>query len=281
MSRHLIDVVVRRTLAFCAMAGCSLLVLILAAILWRGHSALSLEFLFSTPGDFGEGGILYQALGTLLLMLGAGMLGSPIALGAALFQTEILRPGKVSEMFQLLMYSLNAVPTVLFGLIGFMVFGVWLNTGVSWISGVLILAVMILPTIQTAMRQSIDAIPEHYQDAARALGLSTWQRVRAVVLPQSAYGLVTAVLLGLARAAGETAAIMFTATVFSGILFPKSLTDPVLTLQTHILTLAQEAVDPNTLANAWGAGFVLICIVFFLIGLSLVFRSRFVLEADS
>ncbi|QPJ62269.1 MAG: ABC transporter permease subunit [Candidatus Nitronauta litoralis] len=281
MNRQTKDKFVRWFLGVCAGVGCSLLVLVLAAVLWRGHSALSIEFLFSKPGEFGEGGIFYQVLGTLLLMAGAGILSFPIALGAALFQTEILRPGKVSELFQLLMYSLNAVPTVLFGLIGFMVFGVWLNTGVSWVTGVLILAVMILPTIQTAMRQSIEAIPEHYQEAARALGLSTWQRIMAVVFPQSAYGLVTGVLLGLARATGETAAIMFTATVFSGILIPESFNDPVLTLQTHILTLAQEAVDPNTLANAWGAGFALICIVFFLIGLSLILRSRYVVEADS
>ncbi len=281
MNRQSKDKMVRSILGVCAVAGCSLLIFVLAAVLWRGHSALSMEFIFSKPGEFGEGGVFYQIMGTLLLMTGAGVLSFPIALGAALFQTEILRPGKISETIQLLMYSLNAVPTVLFGLIGFMVFGVWLNTGISWFTGVLILTVMILPTVQTAMRQSIEAIPEHYQDAARALGLSTWQRCLAVVFPQSAYGLVTGVLLGLARAAGETAAIMFTATVFSGILFPGSLTDPVLTLQTHILTLAQEAVDPNTLANAWGSGLVLICIVFSLIGLSLVLRARILMEADS
>ncbi len=281
MNRQLKDRILRWVLASSAIAGCSLLALILIAVIWRGHSAINIDFLFGAPGNFGEGGIFYQALGTLLLMLGAGVLSFPIALGSALFQTEILRPGKTAELFQLLMYSLNAVPTILFGLIGFMVFGVWLDIGVSWTTGVFILAVMISPTVQTVMRQSIEAIPEHYQETARALGLSPWQRVRAVVLPQSAYGLVTGVLLGLARAAGETAAIMFTATVFSGILFPETWTEPVLTLQTHILTLAQEAVDPNTVANAWGAGLVLIGIVFFLISLSLVIRSRLSLEADS
>ncbi len=271
----------QRLFATCAVAGCSLLVLILVAVLWRGHSSISMDFIMSAPGEFGEGGIFYQILGTLLLMLGAGVLSFPIALGAALFQTQVLKAGRTFDFFQLLMYCLNAVPTVLFGLIGFLVFGVWLNTGVSWLTGVLILAVMILPTVQTVMRQSIEAIPAHYLEAGQALGLTPWQRIKAVVLPQSVYGLVTGVLLGLARAAGETAAIMFTATVFSGILFPESWTDPVLTLQTHILTLAQEAVDPVAVANAWGTGLVLICLVLGLIGLSLLIRSRLVMEADS
>lgn len=281
MSRNFKDRMWQRLLTACAVAGCSLLVLILLAVVSRGHSSMDLDFIMSAPGEFGEGGIFYQLLGTLLLMLGAGVLSFPVALGAALFQTQILQAGKASDFFQLLMYCLNAVPTVLFGLIGFLVFGVWLNTGVSWLTGVLILAVMILPTVQTVIRQSIEAIPTQFLETARALGLSPWQRVTAVVLPQSIYGLVTGVLLGLARAAGETAAIMFTATVFSGILFPEHWTEPVLTLQTHILTLAQEAVDPVAIANAWGAGLVLICLVFGLIGLSLLIRSRLVMEADS
>lgn len=280
MSRKTKDSLTVMALGLCALLGAALLGFILSAVLWRGWPALGFDFLFTAPGKFGEGGVLFQALGTLLLTLGAGALCFPLALGSALFQTEVLRPGKWNDTVSLLLYSLNAVPTVLFGLIGFLVFGVWMDTGVSWLTGVLVLAVMILPTVQTAVRQSMQAIPESYQETARALGLTPWQRVRAVVLPRSVAGLVTGVLMGLARAAGETAAIMFTATVFSGVLFPKSLSDPALTLQTHILTLAQEAVDPAAQAAAWGAGLVLISLVFCLIGLSLLIRRRNAVEAD-
>ncbi len=266
----------------CLMAlSLAILVFVLAAVIAKGLPAIDWEFLSQVSRNFGAaGGILYQTLGTLILMAGAVLVSLPVALGAALLQTEYLRSERIKKTLRHLIYSLNGVPTILFGLAGYMIFGVYLEAGVSWLTGTLILAVMILPTLQVSIQEAIEALPEKYRDAGTALGLTPWEMVRSVILPQSIFGIVTGVLLGLARAAGETAAIMFTATTFSGILLPQTWTDPVPTLQTHILILAQEALSPQAIANAWGAGLVLLTLVFVLILAAHYFRGRIPMESE-
>ncbi|MFQ5443703.1 MAG: phosphate ABC transporter permease PstA [Nitrospinales bacterium] len=264
------------------LGGCAILLVILVTVFWKGFPAIDLEFLTAPSRDFGTGGgIFYQLLGTMILMAGAAVVSLPIALGAALFQTEYVRSLKIKKFLRILIYSLNGVPTIIFGLIGYLVFGVFLETGVSWITGALILAVMILPTLQVSIQEAIESLPNQYREAGLAMGLTPWQLIQTVIIPQSVFGIVTGLLLGLARAAGETAAIMFTATTFSGALLPSSLTEPVTTLQTHILILAQEAVNPQALENAWGAALVLLGLVFALILGALLIRVRLKWEAES
>ena len=255
-----------------------LLVFILGALFVKGMPAFHAGFLFEESRDFGlSGGIFYQAVGTLILMTTAVLWSLPVALGSVLFQTEYLS-GKFKTFLTQLTYILNATPTILFGLVGYLFFGEYL--GVSWVTGSLILAVMILPTLQVSIREAVEALPEKYREAGMALGLSRPSQIRRIILPQCFYGIVTGVLLGLARAAGETAAIMFTATTFSGIQLPQSFSDPVPTLQTHILVLAQEAANPQSLAQAWGAGLVLLGLVFMLTLTAWAFRTRVVMESE-
>jgi len=259
----------------------ALLFSILGIMFLKGLPAMNAEFLFEESKDFGRaGGVFFQLAGTLILMGVAVFLSLPVALGSVLFQTEYLNTGKIKTSITQLTYVLNATPTILFGLVGYLLFGVYLDTGVSWVTGSLILAVMILPTLQVSIREAVEALPEEYREAGMALGLSRSAQVWRIILPQSFYGVVTGVLLGLARAAGETAAIMFTATTFSGIQFPQSLSDPVPTLQTHILILAQEAANPESLAQAWGAGLVLLGLVFLLTLMARSFRARAVMESE-
>ncbi len=279
MRRRLTDKATRALLFLATLAGCSLLVFILFAVVRRGWPSMSIEFLTQEARDFGlEGGILYQIAGTLILTASAGILCFPVALGSALFQTEFLESPGWKRALRIATYTLNSVPTVLFGLTGYMFFGAFLGMGVSWVTGALILSVMILPTVQIAVLEAVESIPAHYREPGMALGLTPWAQIRSIVLPQSFHGIVTGVLLGLARAAGETAAIMFTATAFSGAGIPRSLTEPVSTLQTHILILAQEAVNPKAVANAWGAGLALTALVFALMLSALWARSRLRLE---
>ena len=255
-----------------------LLVFILGALFVKGMPAFHAGFLFEESRDFGlSGGIFYQAVGTLILMTTAVLWSLPVALGSVLFQTEYLS-GKFKTFLTQLTYILNATPTILFGLVGYLFFGEYL--GVSWVTGSLILAVMILPTLQVSIREAVEALPEKYREAGMALGLSRPSQIRRIILPQCFYGIVTGVLLGLARAAGETAAIMFTATTFSGIQLPQSFSDPVPTLQTHILVLAQEAANPQSLALAWGAGLVLLGLGFMLTLTAWAFRTRVVMESE-
>ncbi|MCH8208152.1 MAG: phosphate ABC transporter permease PstA [Nitrospinae bacterium] len=281
MKRLWIERAVTGLLSMMTLAGCFVLILIVGVALWKGWPALSLSFFTQESRDFGSGGgIYYQAMGTILLMLGAVLVCLPVALGSVLFQTEFLHSEKIKKLFRLLIYSLNGVPTIIFGLVGYLFFGVFLKIGISWITGALILSVMILPTVQVAIQEAVDSIPEQYRETGSALGLTPWQQIRSIIIPQSIFGIITGMLLGLARAAGETAAIMFTATVFSGILLPQTWSDPVTTLQTHILVLAQEAVNPQALTNAWGAGLALLMIVFGLITASLFLRKNLYMESD-
>ena len=258
-----------------------LLVSIFSIMLVKGLPALHGGFLLEESKDFGHaGGVLYQLTGTLILMTTAVFLSLPVALGSVLFQTEYLVAGKFKTLLTQFTYILNATPTILFGLVGYLFFGIYLDNGVSWITGSMILAVMILPTIQVSIREAVEALPEKYRETGMALGLSRPSQIRRIILPQCFYGMVTGVLLGLARAAGETAAIMFTATTFSGIQLPQSFSDPVPTLQTHILVLAQEATDQESIAQAWGAGLVLLGLVFILTLMAWAFRTRMVLESE-
>ncbi len=281
MKRLLLERIIKSILFLTTAVGCFILILILAIVLWKGLSAINLTFLFEESRDFGSsGGIFYQAMGTSILMVAAAAICLPVALGSVLFQSEFLQSRPIKKTLRLLMYSLNGIPTIIFGLVGYLFFGVFLETGVSWVTGALVLAVMILPTLQVSIQEAVDSIPEIYRETGLALGLSSWQLIGSIIIPQSVSGIITGLLLGLARAAGETAAIMFTATVFSGAQFPGSWSDPVTTLQTHILVLAQESLNPQALANAWGAGLVLLMIVFMLILASLVFRARLNLESE-
>jgi len=281
MRRGLAEKAAMAVLAALTGTGVLVLVFILATVFFKGGGALGAGFFLEESRDFGAaGGVRYQIAGTLLLMAGAALAGLPLALAGALFQTEYLKSPGLRRALRLLVYSLNGVPTILFGLLGYLFFGIYLGTGVSWLTGVLILAIMILPTMQVSVQEAIEALPETYREAGSALGLSRWQEIRSIVLPHSFYGIVTGTLLGLARAAGETAAILFTATAFSGARLPASLGDPVPTLQTHILVLAQEAVNPRALEAAWGAGCVLLILVFSLISASLLIRGRLSMEFD-
>ena len=281
MSRILFERIVISFLFLITVVGCLTLVGILAIVIWKGSSALSISFLLNDSRDFGaSGGIFYQAMGTFILMIVAGVISLPIAMGSVLFQSECLQSDRIKKGLRILMYSLNGIPTIIFGLVGYLFFGVFLGMGISWVTGALVLAVMIIPTVQVSIQEAVDAIPEVYRDTGSALGLTSWQQICSIIIPQSFSGIITGLLLGLARAAGETAAIMFTATVFSGVKLPHGWSDPVTTLQTHILILAQEAVNPQTMTNAWGSGLVLMLIVFALIAGSMNLRTKLYLESE-
>lgn len=236
---------------------------------------MSLEFLFTPAKEFGKsGGIFYQLFGSLLIVFVAALLVSPIALGTALFRSAYNSNPKLTSLLDRCLYALNAIPSVTYGIFGLIFFVNMFNTGISWFVGSIILSIMILPTVTLSAYQAMAAIPKIYHENASALGLTQAQIIRRVTLPQSFQGFVTGLLIGLSRAIGETAPIMFIATAFSGVHVPRSLAEPVSTLPTHILELAQQATDPQALRNAWGASLTLILLAGLLSGLALLLRSR-------
>lgn len=258
-------------------AGLTLLVLgcLVGTIVWRGVAGVSADFLLSPSRQFGaEGGILYQIVGSILIVSVAAFLSFPVALGTALYKSYYLKSPRLKRVLNILIYALNGVPSIIFGLFGLVLFVNVLGSGISWFVGSVILAIMMLPTMILATYQAVDTIPQVYRESALALGLNRWQVTARVLIPQGLGGAVTGLLIGLARAVGETAPIMFIATAFSGVGAPQSLWEPVASLPTHILLLAQQATDDAALQNAWATSVVLLSLVLVFSVSGLVVRFR-------
>ena len=273
--RALTNIIYASALRLALLVSLSILVFLIGSIIWQGGKALSLDFILSDARNFGaSGGIRYQILGSLILIFVAACLVLPLALGTAIYRSEYVTSQKLGRQIDLAIFSLNGIPSITYGLFGLIVFVNIFDMGVSWIIGSILLAMMILPTVTVSSYQAMRAIPNSYRENAAALGLSRAQTVRRVILPQSLHGVVTGLLIGLARAIGETAPIMFVATAFSGVAWPRSIHEPVSTLPTHILALAQQATNPDALRNAWGASFTLILIVILLSSLAYVARHK-------
>jgi phosphate transport system permease protein len=264
---------------FCA-GSAALALTVMAGILWvilvRGLPAFDWSFIASSTGDkLGSGGVRYQLLGTLVLMLTTLVIAAPLALGWALMQTIYLPAAAWRGPLRRVLYLLNGVPSILFGIFGMILFVKYLDWGKSWLAGGFLLALMILPTVTIAWVERIEALPPSYLRSAASLGLSRGQIVWSVIVPQTWGGGVSGALLGLARAAGETAPILFTAAVFSGVTLPDGVRQsPVLALPYHIFVLAQDSFDPVAGTHLWAAAFVLLTLVLGLSLLALPLRLR-------
>ncbi len=240
----------------------AILLFLFGVILWNGLPAINFNFLTEAASDFGaSGGIIHQITGSVLLVIFSALICLPIAIGTAIYKSEYVKSKKLHTLINTLIYSLNGIPSLIFGIFGLILFVNILGMGVSWIVGSIILAMMILPTVTLSTYHSINSIPTVYRESSMALGLTKWQTISKVLLPQGFSGAITGLLIGVARAIGETAPIMFIATAFSGVAFPSSLLEPVSTLPTHILALAQQATNPAALQNAWGTSLVLVSLV--------------------
>ncbi len=235
----------------------------LAYIVFKGAPALSWQFLFSTVDGAGFGasyGIFAQLLGSLLLAIGAALIATPFALGTAFYYRIFASPLQQRSLTALF-NMLQGIPPIVFGLCGLIVFVHLLQWGVSLASGAVILAAVILPMLVLNSVASFDRIPFEYTETARSLGLGHAALIARVWLPQAWPGILTGQLLGVARALSETAPILFTATVFSGVVWPDSIFSPVTSLQTHIFYLAQEGSNTQAIQAAWGSAVVLIFVV--------------------
>jgi len=232
-------------------------------ILFKGIPALDWAMLSGTnqASAFGRITALWpQITGSLLLMLGACLLAAPVALGGTLFYALIANVTQRKALLGI-MHLLVGIPPVVYGLCGLIVLVHMLHWGISLLTGMVILAVIILPMLLMNSVNAIERIPSGKTEAARALGLSNGQLIRRVWLPAAWPGLMTGLLLGMARALSETAPILFTATVFSGVTWPDSLFSPVTSLQTHIFYLAQEGANAGAVDIAWASAVILIILV--------------------
>jgi phosphate transport system permease protein len=262
------DQLFKWTMAACAWLGIAIVAFVIFVAISRGFDRLSFDFLASpSQSDGTQGGILYQILGTLILLGTATIVVCPFACGIAVLEHTTSKKWLKTSIGSIL-HLLNATPSILFGILGFVFFVKFCNWDKSWLGGGIILALMILPTVTLSLISRLETIPTAYIDTARALGLDDDQLVGSILLPYGWGGLLTGLVMGLARAAGETAPIMFTAVVFAGATFPDGVQDnPVLALPYHIFNLAQDVLSSGGLITAWATAAVLIL---FVLGMSLV-----------
>ncbi len=231
-----------------------ILVFILAYILYHGLPVLSWSFISQSPTEMGRsGGILPTIVGTFALTILALAIATPLGVGTAIFLTEYTRPGPLTRVVRFGAESLAGVPSIIFGLFGFMFFVIYLGLGWSILSGALTLAAMILPTIIRTSEEAIRAVPDSYREISFALGGTRWQTVTRAVLPSALPGILTGVMLGMGRSIGETAAVIFTAG--STLRLPTSVTDPVRTMAVHFYILAREGIS---MPNAYGTAAILV-----------------------
>jgi phosphate transport system permease protein len=229
---------------------------ILYQVLREGLPLLNIDFFLQTPRQMGRaGGIFSTIVGTIALTLVALVIATPLGVGTAIFLREYTRESRVSRMIRFGTDCLAGVPSIIFGLFGFVFFVIFLRMGWSILSGGLTLATMILPTIICTAEEAVKAVPYSYREVSFALGGTRWQTIRKMVLPNAIPGILTGVLLGVGRSVGETAAVILTAG--SSFLTPDSIFSPIRTMAVHFYILAREGISME-MAYATGAALILL-----------------------
>jgi phosphate transport system permease protein len=248
---------------------------ILAIIVAKGASAINWEFLFAMPRNgMTAGGILPAILGTLYLVLGAVIFAVPLGVAAAVYLVEYSSDNRFSRLVKLAIVNLAGVPSVVYGLFGLGIFVTFLRFGASILSGSLTLGIMILPVIITSTREALESVPRHFRTVSLSLGASRWQTIRHSVLPHALPGILTGTILGIGRAAGETAPILFTVAAFYLPRLPQSVFDQTMALPYHLYVISTQV--PGIPENVrYGTALVLLALVLLLNLAAIVLRSRF------
>jgi phosphate transport system permease protein len=242
---------------------------LLTYIFMNGFRAITWDFLTLPPTDsMTKGGIMPAILGTLYLTLGAISVSLPLGIVSAIYLTEYAQQRRVVRIIRIGVNCLAGVPSVVFGLFGLGFFVVFLKFGSCILSGSLTLGILILPTIIGATEEALKSVPQTFREASLALGVSKWLTIWKIVLPSALPGILTGSILGIGRAAGETAPIMFTAAAFFTAKLPGSIFDEVMALPYHIYVLATAGtfID-QTRPLQYGTVLVL---VFLVLGIDLV-----------
>ncbi|WP_220188416.1 phosphate ABC transporter permease subunit PstC [Streptomyces phytophilus] len=254
----------------------ALLIGILGLLVTRGTSAFNPSFWVSAATGAAGGGVRDQITGTLLLVVTTGLLALPLGFGAGIL-IGTHASARTARVLQTLTLVLGGVPTILLGLAGFVILSTSMGWGRSWLAGAIVLVPVVAPVVALTTAARIRSLPPELTESALSLGLTRAQYIRSVVVPYTWPATVTGLLLGLARAAGETAPLLFTATVFFGApTVPNGIVEsPVQALPTHIFTLSQDSGDPQAVDQAWGSAMVLVLITAVLLSAAIALRNRF------
>jgi phosphate transport system permease protein len=217
------------------------IVVVVLYILIQGASAISWEFLTTFPTDgMRQGGIMPAILGTVILTFFTFIFCVPIGIAAAVYLAEYAVDNRLTRLIRLSIINLAGIPSVVYGLFGLGLFVIFMELGTSILAASLTLSIMTLPVVISASEEALRSVPQAFRTVSISLGATRWQTIRRIVIPQALPGIMTGVILGLERAAGETAPILFTGAVFYLPKLPSSLLDPTMALPYHLYTISTQ-----------------------------------------
>jgi len=251
---RLADKTVRLTLDMLAWFTVGILVIIICIIVVKGLPNFSLNFIFSSPEDMGRhGGIFPAIVGTVFLVVLSIIFATPLGLGTAIYLTEYTRESWLTTVIRFGVESLAGIPSIIYGLFGFIFFVIKLKMGWSLLAGALTMTIMILPTIIRTSEEAIKAVPRSFRMVSHSLGATKWETTLNVVLPAATPGILTGIMLSVGRAVGETAAVIFT--MGSSLRLPTSLMESGRTMAVHFYILAREGIS---MEKAYATALVLV-----------------------
>jgi phosphate transport system permease protein len=270
---------IKQKIGFCLMGFATLITItpiiaIVVFIFIKGISAISWDFLTTFPTNGVKAGGIYPAIvGTIYLTIFTAIFSVPLGIGAAIYLSEYAPDNRWTRTIRIAIINLAGIPSVVYGFFGLGMFVIFFKLGTSIIAGSLTLSIMTLPVIISTAEEALRAVPQSFRVISISVGASRWQTIRKIVLPQSLPGIMTGVILGLERAAGETAPILFTAAVFFLPRLPSSPLDPAMALPYHLYVISTQ-VPGMPIEIQYGTALVLIV---FALGMNLIatiIRSR-------
>jgi phosphate transport system permease protein len=256
-------------------AALLVMVILLAIVLYilvKGIPAISWQFLTEIPRNMGRsGGISSSIVGTLMVTAVAVIVATPLGIGTAFYLTEYTREGRITRIIRFSAESLAGIPSIVYGLFGFIFFVTYLQLGWSVLSGGLTMAIMILPTIIRTSEEAIRTVPNLYREVGYSLGATKWQTITKTVFPSALPGIANGIILSIGRCVAETAAVMLTAG--SALRMPTSIFSPTRTMAIHFYILAREGISPD---SAYGTAALLIILIFLINVVFNILVNRFI-----
>lgn len=250
------------------------IILIVAYVAWQGYPAISMEFLTGFPRDgMRAGGIFPAIVGTFWLTIGTAIIAVPLGVAAAIYLSEYAPENRWTRTIRIAIINLAGIPSVVYGLFGLGLFVLFLRFGTSILAGSLTLSIMTLPIIISTSEEALRSVPNSYRVVSISLGGTQWQTIRRIVLPQALPGILTGIILGLERAAGETAPILFTVAAFFLPRLPTSIFNATMALPYHLFVISTQ-VPGMPIHIQYGTAIVLLVFVLSMNTIATVIRSR-------
>jgi phosphate transport system permease protein len=275
MSRFAIQRIGITFLALVTIAVIVPIILVIGVIVVQGLPAISPEFLFGMPrSGMREGGIWPAIVGTFWLTVGTAIFSVPLGVAIAIYLSEYARDNKFTRTIRLAIINLAGVPSIVYGLFGLGLFVLAMGMGSSILAGSLTLAIMTLPVIISTSEEALRSVPQSFRTVSISLGGTKFQTIRKVVLPNALPGIITGVILGLERAAGETAPILFTVAAFYLPTLPQSIFDKTMALPYHLFVISTQ-VPGMPLQLQFGTALVLLVFVLSMTLIATVIRSYY------